>query len=81
MGVANLIHPSTPDHVRIALGEAASEALRAAGDAFLIIGRGTHDHAPGRMVIHCVPIDKKTADLACGVILGTHKASRIKAKS
>lgn len=76
----NLIHPSTPDHVRIALGEAASEALRTAGDAFLIIGRGTHDHAPGRMVIHCLPIPKAQADAACRVAMGEARAVKIKSR-
>lgn len=80
MGLGNSIHPSTPDHVRIALSEQASQALRDAGDAFLIIGRGTHDEHPGRMVIHCLPIPKTQADAACRVAMGEARAVKIKSK-
>ena len=65
-------------HVRIALSEVASDALRAAGEAFVIVGRGSYPEAPGRMVIHCLPIPKRQADAACRVAMGTHRAVKIK---
>jgi hypothetical protein len=69
------------EHVRILLSEAASKVLLDAGECFIIAGRGSLPHADGtRVVLHLMPVDKKTADQACGVLLGTHRATRIKPK-
>ena len=66
-------------HVRILLGASASEALTATGEAaFAIIGKASHPDDPTRWVLHLIPVDKALADQACGVILGTHKATRVR---
>ena len=67
--------------LKIALGEAASEALKQAGEAFLIVGRGTYPEYPGRMVIHCVAIPKEQADAACRVAMGQARAVAIATKA
>lgn len=68
---------STP--TRILLGEKASAALTAAGDAaFVVIGKASHPDDPTRWVIHLMPLDMKTATAACNVALGTHRAVKIK---
>jgi len=65
--------------VRILLSEAASAALLAVGDAFAIAGRASYPEADGkRVVIHLLPVPKPLADQACGVILGTHRAAKIR---
>lgn len=71
---------TSPDSgdLRIALSKAASKALSDCGDAFLIIGRGTHEHAPGRMVIHVVAVPKEQADAACRVAMGEARAIAVK---
>lgn len=82
-GVPPNLDPEPPvrGHVRIALSQAASDALLAAGDAFLIVGRGSYPDAPGRMVIHCLPVPKPQADAACRVAMGEARAVKIKPKS
>jgi hypothetical protein len=70
-----------PGVVRIALSERATAALLEVGEAFAIVARGSYPTAPGRMVIYLLPVPRATAQAACNVILGTHKASRIKPRS
>lgn len=69
----------TREYVKILLSEAASAALLAAGDCFMIAGRGSYPEADGkRVVIHCLPVPKTLADAACRVAMGTHRAVKIK---
>ena len=75
------ISECSPEHVRILLSEAASNALLEPGECFMIAGRGSVPHADGtRVVLHLVPIPKDQADAACRVAMGTHRAVKIKAK-
>lgn len=67
------------DHQRILLSQAASDHLSATGEsAFVVIGKASLPDDPGRWVIHCVPLDMKTATAACNVALGTHRAVKVK---
>ena len=69
----------TPQSVRILLSETASKTLLEAGECFMIAGKTSHPEQPGRIVIHLVPVPKDLADKACGVVMGTHRAAKIKA--
>ena len=65
--------------LRILLSEAASAALLAAGDAFMVAGRGSYPETDGkRVVIDVVPVDKRLADQAGGVVLGTPRAVKLR---
>lgn len=68
--------------VKIALSQAASEALAAVGKYHLVMAAPADCTAPeplrGRMVLLCVPLDKETADAAALVARGTHRAAKIK---
>jgi hypothetical protein len=65
--------------IRILLSEAASLALTESGErAFTIIGRASHPEQPNRWVIHLAPVEWKAACDASSVLLGSHKAVRIK---
>lgn len=66
--------------LRILLSETASKTLLDAGECFMIAGKTSYPEQPGRIVIHLVPIPKAQADAACGVAMGTHKATKIKPK-
>jgi hypothetical protein len=68
-----------PDPVKILLSQAASDALLAVGECFVIGGKSSHPDEPGRIALHFVPVDKKLADALCGVLLGTHKVVKKKA--
>jgi hypothetical protein len=67
---------SAPASIRILLSEAASKALLAAGECFIIGGKSSLPEQPGRIVLHLVAIPKEQADAACRVALGTHRATR-----
>lgn len=70
-----------PGAILIALDADQSAQLRAAGECFQIVGRGSYPETPGMMVICCAPVDLVTARDACGVVMGTHTAKRLKAGS
>jgi hypothetical protein len=74
-----LQHPGT---IRILLGKEASEAIAANGDYHLAaITHPDHTDPPetlGRLVVLCVPTSKALLDDAARVILGTHRAVKIK---
>ena len=70
-----------PDHVKILLSEAASAALLAAGDAWMIAGRAAYPEDGKRVVIHLLPIPKSQADAACRVAMGEARAVRIAKKA
>jgi hypothetical protein len=80
--IPELLEPAKPDpdgHLRILLGQRASDHLTATGEsAFIVIGKASHPDDPSRWVIHLVPLDMKTATAACNVALGTHRAVKIK---
>jgi hypothetical protein len=64
------------DHQRILLSQAASEALLAAGECFVIAGKSSHPEIAGRIVLHLVSIPKAQADAACEIALGLRKPGR-----
>ena len=65
--------------IRILLSEAASAALTASGErAFTILCRASHPDHPSRWVIHLAPVEWETAVAASNVLLGTHRATRIR---
>lgn len=69
-----------PGVVRIRLSETASAALAAVGQgAFIVVCQGSYPDSAGRWVIHAVPIAWQAAKDATAVLLGSHKATRIKA--
>jgi hypothetical protein len=67
-----------PDSVKILLSQAASDALLAVGECFVIGGKSSHPDQPGRIALHFVPVPKSQADAACNVALGTHRAVKKK---
>jgi hypothetical protein len=79
-------HPlDHPGVVKIALGQAASDALAALGDFQIMLASKADSTAPeaaqGRRILHCTPITKELADAAYRVASGTHRAVKIKAAS
>ena len=70
-----------PEPIKIVLDPDQSAALKAAGECFLIVGRGSYPGATGRMALYCQPCPKDLADQACGVAMGTHRAARIKTQA
>jgi hypothetical protein len=66
-----------PESVRIILSQEDSDTLATAGECFRIIGKGSYPDAVGRLVLHCVPVERSQADAACRVAVGTHRAVRI----
>lgn len=73
-----------PAVVKIALGKAASEALRAVGPFHLALVAPADCTAPQehreRMILLCLPVDKATADAAASVALGKARAAKIRKK-
>lgn len=66
-----------PGHLRLILGQRASEALTASGEtAFLVVGKASWPDDPSRWVLHAVPLDMAAACAACEVALGTRKAGK-----
>lgn len=65
--------------IRILLSEAASLALTESGErAFTVLCKASHPDHPGRWVIHLAPVEWKAACDASSVLLGSHKAVKIK---
>ena len=64
--------------VRILLSPAASAALLEVGECFVLGGRATHPDTPDRIAVHLVPIEKDLADKLAGVLLGTHRVTKLK---
>jgi hypothetical protein len=69
------------NHRKILLSEEASKHLLEAGEAWVIAGKSSHPEHPGRVVLHLLPLDMKTATAACNVALGTHRAVKIKERA
>ena len=79
-------HPlDHPGVVKIALGQAASEALHGLGKNLLVFATMADSTAPpeaqGRMILLCLPTTKQAADDAYRVARGTHRAVKIKKPS
>lgn len=75
-------HPlDAPGVVKIALGQSASDALRAIGEHHLCIVNQADATAPptaqGRMVLHCLPLSREQADDAYRVATGKARAAKI----
>jgi len=62
--------------VRILLSQAASDALLAAGDVFVVAGRASHPDDPSRVALHFMPVTMELAVDACRVALGELRASK-----
>ena len=72
---------SVPGHVRLMLGQRASEALTATGEAaFVVIGKASLPDDPTRWVIHLLPLTMKTACDAIAVATGEARATRSRVK-
>ena len=70
---------SVPGIIRILLSEKAGDALAACGaEVFIVACKGTYPDAAGRWIICCMPAPLVIVNQACGVIVGTHRARRIK---
>jgi hypothetical protein len=71
-----LAHPNVR---RLLLSESASRYLSESGEqCFQILAKGSWPACPGRWVILIAPVPMAVAVAASNVILGTHKAVRIK---
>jgi hypothetical protein len=71
-----------PGVVRLLLSVGASRVLEESGeDVFMIVSKASYPAIPDRWCILLKPCPKEHADMACGVLLGTHKATRIRPKS
>lgn len=69
----------TPRLVRIQLTDEQGRQLDQAGaGAFSIVARGSYPTDPGRWFVTLAPVEWKTAVAACNVLLGTHRAAKIK---
>ena len=78
-------HPlDCPGVLKILLGQTASDLIAAHGDQFFAVVTHPDCTAPpeaaGRMILHVMPVSKDAAQAACGVITGTHKATKIRTK-
>ncbi|MCX6880876.1 MAG: hypothetical protein NTW21_44815 [Verrucomicrobia bacterium] len=61
------------------MSEAASRYLQESGEqCFTIIGKSSFPACPGRWAIYLKPVPPAVAVAASNVILGTHRAVRIK---
>ena len=85
LAASPILPPHPLDHpgmVKIALSQAASDALAAVGKYHLVMAAPADCTAPeslmGRMILLCLQLDKETADAAARVALGTHRAAKIK---
>jgi hypothetical protein len=66
--------------IRILLSAAASTHLEASGETcFMIVSKDMSDEHSGRYVIHLAPCSLISARLAEGVVLGSHRAVKVKA--
>ena len=71
-----LAHPQVR---RLLLSEAASRYLSESGEqCFQIISKASWPACPDRWAILVAPVPMAVAVAACNVILGTHKATKIK---
>jgi hypothetical protein len=68
-----------PGTIRLLLSAGASQALTDSGhECFQIVGKTSYPALPGRWAIYLRPVPLKIAQDACNVILGTHRAAKIK---
>ena len=65
--------------VRIALGQAASDALRASGCDYLIASPQTHPDDPTKYAIHCYNLPDEVAQQVAGILARTHHAVKDRA--
>jgi hypothetical protein len=79
-------HPLDIENVtKFALGVAVTAELEASGKYHLLVTTPadctTPDHLKGRRIMHAIPITSETAEDLHKIILGTHRAVRIKPSS
>lgn len=68
-----------PGVVRVLLSPGVSRILTESGEnCFAIVGRASYPATPDRWCVLLKPVPKKLADEACGVLLGSHRAVKIK---
>ena len=71
--------PQVPGVRRLVLSEVTSKFLQGTGEhAFVIVGKLFYPATPGTWAIYLVPCPIKLAQDASGVVMGTHRAVRIK---
>lgn len=79
-------HPlDQPGVVKIVLGQTASDALHGLGKHVLVVATMAESTSPpeaqGRMILHCLPVNKQAADDAYRVASGSHRAAKTKPAS
>lgn len=52
--------------------------LAGIGECFVAVGKGSYPGHVGKHCLFIMPVDSQTAAAACGVVTGTHKATKIK---
>ena len=67
-----------PSPLRLVLTEEQSAAIRESGIRFAVMGPGSYPGATGRSVLYLFECAQETAQAACGVALGTHRAAKIR---
>ena len=68
-----------PGVIRVLLSPGVSRVLQESGeDVFMIASKCSYPSIPDRWCILLKPVPKKLADEACGVLLGSHRAVKIK---
>ena len=73
--------PQVPGVRRLVVSEVTSKFLQGTGEhAFVIVGKLFYPATPGTWAIYLVPCPIKLAQDASGVVMGTHRAVRIKPK-
>lgn len=76
--------PLRPDPLRrpdvLILDLTTEQALPFAqlGECFAVVGRGSYPGHVGRLCLYALPVSHSVAVDACNVLLGTHRAVRIK---
>lgn len=71
-----------PDVVKFALGDRLTAALAASGQYHLLVtapsDSTTPEHLHGRRIMHAMSITKQMADDLHRIVIGTHRATRIR---
>ncbi len=70
-----LAHPGV---IRIILEPGQAAPFPAIGETFVCLGPGSWPEAPGRSVLYLVPVDRERLRDAQRIIVGTHRAAKIK---
>jgi hypothetical protein len=72
---------ANPSLIEIVLTEEQSELINLTGNCFIVLHKAMRTEQPainGRMILTLAPCDINSANAAAGVIVGTHRATRIR---